>query len=72
MSHDSQAAPDIVFLRNIGIALVALTVATGTVSVVGCLKTSEPLLLAQSMDGNAAAVGLMLKQTAQNIAQPKE
>ena len=49
---------------------MALTVATGTVSIVECLKTSEPLLLAQSMDGNAAAVGLMLKQTAQNIAQP--
>ena len=60
MSHDAQSAPDIVFLRNIGIALIALTVATGTICVVGSLKYSEPLALAQSVDDNAAATDLML------------
>ena len=61
MSHDPQSAPDIVFLRNIGIALVALTVAAGTISVVEGLKTSEPVLLAQSMDVNAVTVSSILK-----------
>jgi hypothetical protein len=60
MSHDAQSAPDIVFLRNIGIALLALTVATGTICVVGILKYGEPLVLAQSVDGNAATADLTL------------
>ncbi len=60
MSHDAQSAPDIIFLRNIGIVLMALTVATGAICVVGSIKYSEPLVLAQSVDGNAAATDLML------------
>ena len=61
MSHDAQSAPDIAFLRNIGITLIALTVAVGAISVVGCLKTSEPWMLAQSLDGNTTAsdVGIL-------------
>jgi hypothetical protein len=60
MSHDAQSAPDIVFLRNIGIALMALTIATGAICVVGSLQYNEPLVLAQSVDGNAATTDLML------------
>jgi len=72
MSHDAQSVPDIAFLRNIGMALLALTVATGTICVVGILKYSEPLVLAQSVDGNAAATDLMLFKPIQNISQPEE
>jgi hypothetical protein len=55
MAHDAQSAPDVAFLRNIGIALVAITVAVGAIGVVGCLNTSEPWMLAQSLDGNTTA-----------------
>ena len=55
MAHDAQSTPDIAFLRNIGITLLALTVAVGAISVVGCLKTSEPWMLAQSLDINTTA-----------------
>ena len=72
MSHDAQSAPDIVFLRNIGIVLMALTVATGAICVVGGLKYSEPLVLAQSVNDNAAATDLMLIKPIQNISQPEE
>ena len=72
MSHDAQSAPDIVFLRNIGMALLALTVATGAICVVGSLKYSEPLVLAQSVDDNATATDLMLKQSVRIISQPEE
>jgi hypothetical protein len=61
-----------VFLRNTGIALLALTVAVGAISMVGALKTSEPLVLAQSVDGDAAATGLKFKQPERNISQPEE
>ena len=72
MSHDAQSAPDIVFLRNIGIVLMALTVATGAICVVGGLKYSEPLVLAQSVGDNAAATDLMLIKVIQNVSQPEE
>ena len=57
MSHDVQSAPDIAFFRNIGITLLALTVAVGAISVIGCLKTSETSMLAQSLEGNTTASG---------------
>lgn len=72
MSHDAQSAPDIVFLRNIGIALVALAVATGAICVVGGLKSGEPWVPPQFVDDNAAATGLVLRQSVQNISQPEE
>ena len=72
MSHDVQSAPDIAFLRNIAISLLALTIAVGVICVVGSLKSNEPLVLAQSVDGNAAATGLILMQPPRNIRQPEE
>ena len=72
MSHDAQSAPDILFLRNIGIALIALTVATGSICVVGSLKSSESLVLAQSVDDNASATDLILIKPIKNISLPKE
>jgi hypothetical protein len=61
MTHHAQSAPDIAFLRNIGIALLGLTVAVGAISVVGCLKAGEPWMVAQSLDGNITAsdVGIL-------------
>ena len=50
---------------------MALTVATGAICVVGGLKYSEPLVLAQSVDDNAAATDLMLFKPIQNISVPK-
>jgi hypothetical protein len=72
MSYDPQSAPDMVFFRNTGIALLALTVAVGAISVVGALKTSEPLVLAQSVGGDAAATSLKLRQSERTISQPEE
>ena len=72
MSYDLRSAPDIVFLRNTGMALLALTVAAGAISVVGALKTSEPLVLAQSVDADAPATGLMLQKMERNISQPEK
>ena len=67
--YDAQSAPDIAFFRNTGIALLALTVAVGAVSVIVALKTSEPPVVAQSVDGDAPATDLMLQQTEGNIPQ---
>ena len=70
MSHEAQSTPDIAFLRNIGMALLALTVAVGTISVVGSLKTSEPLELPQSVEGNAVATNLEVASNSQNNQAP--
>ena len=51
MPDDQQLLPDIAFFRNAGIALLALTVALGTISVVGSLKATAPFMLVQSVDG---------------------
>ena len=67
--YDAQSAPDIAFLRNTGIALLALTVAVGAISVVLALKTSEPLVLVQSVGGDAPATDLILQQMERNIPQ---
>jgi hypothetical protein len=58
MSYDPQLEPDIVFLRNIGIALVALTLSIGAISVIGTLKTSNAVVLAESVDVGSSAAGL--------------
>ena len=58
-----------VFLRNTGIALLALTVAAGAISVGGALKAIEPVVLTQSADGDAPATDLMLQQMETNIFQ---
>ena len=55
MSHDAQSAPDIAFLRNIAITLLALTVVVGAIGVTGSLVTSDPFVLNQSLNGNTAA-----------------
>ena len=68
-SHHPHLEPDVVFLRNTGIALLALTVMVGAISVAGVLKTSEPLIMAQSAEGAAPATDLMLQQMERNILQ---
>ena len=55
MILDAQSAPDITFLRNIGIILLGLTVVVGAISVVGCLQAGEPWMIAQSLDDNTTA-----------------
>ena len=72
MSYDPQSAPDIVFLRNTGMALLALTIATGAISVIVTLKTSEPLVLAQSVDADAPVTSLMLQKMERNISRREE
>jgi hypothetical protein len=72
MSYDPQPAPDIAYLRRIGIALLALTIAVGGITVAGCLATSEPMTLAQSVYGNSAATGLALMQPLRNISKTAE
>ena len=67
--YDAQSAPDMVFLRNTGIALLALTVVAGAISVAGALKTNEPLVLARSVEGDTPATDLMLQQMERNIFQ---
>jgi hypothetical protein len=51
MPDDSQLVPHIVFFRNAGITLLALAVALGAFSVVGSLKATSPMKLAQAVDG---------------------
>ena len=67
--YDAQSAPDMVFLRNTGFALLALTVAAGAISVVGALKANKPLVLAQSAESAAPTTDLMLQQMERNISQ---
>jgi hypothetical protein len=67
--YDPQSAPDVVFLRNTGFALLALTVVVGAISVVGVLKTSEPLIMAQSAASAAPAADSLLQQMERNIFQ---
>ena len=68
MPYDAQPAPDIAFLRYTGIALLALAITAGAISVVGVLKTSEPLTMAQSAESAAPATDLMLQQMERNIS----
>ena len=67
--YDTQSAPDVVYLRNTGIALLALTLAAGAISVVGALKTGESLILAQSAASAALAADSLLQQIERNISQ---
>ena len=67
--YDTQSAPDVVYLRNTGIALLALTLAAGAISVVGALKTGESLILAQSAASAAPAADSLLQQIERNISQ---
>ena len=67
-----QSGPDRVFLRNLGIGLLALTVAAGAISVAGALKTNAPQVLAQSVDADAPATALMLQQMERNISRREE
>ena len=67
--YDTQSAPDVVYLRNTGIALLALTLAAGAISVVGALKTGESLILAQSAARAAPAADSLLQQIERNISQ---
>ena len=59
---DPHLAPDVVFLRNTGFALLALTVAVGAIGALGVLKTSEPLIMAQSAASAAPADETLLQQ----------
>ena len=68
-SYDPQSAPDVVYLRNTGFALLALTVVAGAISVVGSLKTSQPLFMAQSAASAASAAGSLPQQIERNIFQ---
>jgi hypothetical protein len=67
--YDPQSAPDVVFLRNTGFALLVLTLAAGAISVAGVLKTSEPLIMAQSAESAAPAEETLLQQMERNIFQ---
>jgi hypothetical protein len=78
MPYDPQSVPDVVYLRNTGFALLALTVAVGAISVVGVLKTSQPLIIAQSAESAVPAAlaesvmpadDLLLQQIERNIFQ---
>ena len=68
-TYDPQSAPDVVYLRNTGLALLALTVVAGAISVVGALKTSQPLFMAQSAASAAPEAGSLLQQIERNISQ---
>jgi hypothetical protein len=76
--YDPQSAPDVVYLRNTGFALLALTVLAGAISVVGVLKTSQPLVMAQSAESAMPAAlaknvmpadDLLLQQIERNMFQ---
>ena len=68
MPYEPQLAPDLVFLRNTGIALLALTIAVGGITIFGSLKVNDPLVLAQSVDVGPPTTGLILKQIERNIS----
>jgi hypothetical protein len=67
--YDPQSAPDVVYLRNTGFALLALTALAGAISVVGVLKTSEPLIMAQSAESAAPVPNSLLQQMEWSIFQ---
>jgi hypothetical protein len=67
--YDPQSAPDVVFLRSTGFALLALTLAAGAITVAGVLKFSEPLVMAQSAEFAAPADDSLLQQIERNIFQ---
>ena len=67
--YDPQSAPDVVFLRHTGFALLALTVVVGAISVAGVLKFNEPLIMAQSAERAAPAADSLLQQIERNIFQ---
>ena len=68
MSHEVQSKPDIAFLRNMGLALFALTIAVGAISIFGSLKTSERLNL--SVEGNIVATNVKLVDSSQSNQTP--
>jgi hypothetical protein len=66
MPYEPQLAPDLVFLRNPGIALLALTIAVGGITIFGFLKVNDPLPLTQSV-AVGPQTGLVLKQIERHI-----
>ena len=50
--------PDVVFLRNIGLALLAATIAVGSIGVAGSLNSKEPQVMAGAIVGETLAVDL--------------
>ena len=72
MSDDTQSAPDTAFLRTIGITLLTLAVATGAISIVGCLATTEISISAQLPESNGAIAGSILIQPTQIIIHRPE
>jgi hypothetical protein len=71
-SYDPQSAPDIVYLRNTGFALLALTLMAGAISVFGVLKTSEPLVMAQSTESAVPADDSLLQPPDDSFLQQIE
>ena len=71
-SYDPQSAPDVVYLRNTGFALLALTLMAGAISVFGVLKTSEPLVMAQSTESPAPADDSLLQPADDSFLQPAD
>jgi hypothetical protein len=70
--YGPQSAPDVVFLRNTGFALLAFTLAAGAISVVGVLKTSETSIMAQSAASAAPADVSLLHQADDSLLQQME
>jgi hypothetical protein len=68
MSPEHELAPDIGFLRNTGIALIALTAAVGAITIFGSLKVNDSLVLSQSVDVGPPTMGPILRQIERNIS----
>lgn len=69
MPTQTDSAPDVVYLRNTGFVLLAVTLMAGAISVVGTLKTSKPLEMAQSAESASPADDLLLQQMEQSISE---
>ena len=65
---EPESAPDVIYLRNTGLALLGFTLMAGAISVVGALKTSESLEMAQSAESASPADDSLLQLMEQSIS----
>jgi len=73
LSHSPQAAPDpapdIVFFRNTGIALVTLALLAGSISLAGSLKADQPPMPIRPAGDLAQSAESVLRQTERDVSR---
>ena len=67
MSHETQATPDVAFLRNTGAVLLGVTVLVGAISIGGCFFISVPGASSKLAYSEVPTMGMAVPPSIQDI-----